>query len=219
MTVLADDPTAAAILAAAPCYPVPPIGRSPAIDAVRASRTGHCLAVGRDGVMLIVRRPWLELAIPVTPAFPAYLPYGSVGERRAELRCGLIPHELFGRILDHFRAALPNEAAAFVLWNENERSFSIHYPHIDDATPSRVTYRSPILAPDQHLICDIHSHAHGAAFFSATDDADDAHSTKIALVLGRLGQPEGPAIASRLCAGGMFLPLPRSPFSGDDDAA
>lgn len=54
---------------------------------------------------------------------------------------------------------------------------------------------------------------------SATDDADDAHSTKIALVLGRLGQPEGPAIASRLCAGGMFLPLPRSPFSGDDDAA
>lgn len=101
MTVLADDPTAAAILAAAPCYPVPPIGRSPAIDAARASRTGHCLAVGRDGVMLIVRRPWLELDIPVTPAFPAYLPYGSVGERRAELRCGLIPHGLFGRILDH----------------------------------------------------------------------------------------------------------------------
>ena len=121
--------------------------------------------------MLIVRRPWLELDIPVTPPFPAYLPYGSVGERRAELRCGLMPRELLGRILDHFRAALPNEAAAFVLWNENERSFSIHYPQIDDATPSRVTYRSPILAPDQHLICDIHSHAHGAAFFSATEMA------------------------------------------------
>ena len=35
--ILADDPTAAAVLAAVPCYPVPLSGRSPAIDALRAS--------------------------------------------------------------------------------------------------------------------------------------------------------------------------------------
>ncbi len=35
MIALAEDPTSAAVLAAAPCYPVPPSGQSPAIDAVR----------------------------------------------------------------------------------------------------------------------------------------------------------------------------------------
>jgi PRTRC genetic system protein A len=217
--VLADDPTSAAILAAAPCYPVPPSGRSPAIDAVRASRTGHCLAVGRDGVILVVRRPWLELDVPVTPPIPAYLPYGSIGERRANLRCGLIPRELLDEILDHFHAALPNEAAAFVIWDEERRAFSLHFPQIDEATPSRLVYRPPALPANEHMVCDLHSHARGPAFFSATDDADDAHTTKIALVIGRLDCSDGPAVASRLCAGGMFLPLPRSPFSGADDAA
>jgi len=218
MSVLAEDPTSAAILAAAPCYPVPPSGRSPAIDAVRASRTGHCLAVGRDGVILIVRRPWLELDVPVTPPISAYLPYGSIGERRADLRCGLIPRALLDRILDHFHQALPNEAAAFVIWDEEDRQFSLHLPRIDEATPSRLIYRTPILPANRHMICDIHSHAHGPAFFSATDDADDAHTTKISLVVGRLGHSDGPAIALRLCAGGMFLPMPRSPFTGEDNA-
>lgn len=218
MSTLAKDPTSAAILAAAPCFPVPPNGRSPAIDAVRASRSGHCLAVGRDGVILIVRRPWLELDVPVTPPIRAYLPYGSIGGRRADLRCGLIPRELLDRILSHFHQALPNEAAAFVIWDEQDRQFSLHLPQIDEATPSRLIYRTPVLPANRHLVCDIHSHAHGPAFFSATDDADDAHTTKISLVVGRLGHSDGPVIASRLCAGGMFLPLPRSPFSGDDDA-
>ncbi len=61
MTLLADDPTAAAVLSAVPCYPVPPRGRSPALDALRAARAGHGLAIGNDGVMLILRRAWLAL--------------------------------------------------------------------------------------------------------------------------------------------------------------
>lgn len=83
------------------------------------------------------------------------------------------------------------------------------------ATPSRLVYRTPLLAGNRHIVCDIHSHGHGRAFFSATDDADDAHATKITLVIGRLGGPDSPEFASRLCAGGMLLPLPRSPFEGD----
>lgn len=217
MIALAEDPTSDAILAAAPCYPVPPDGRSPAIEAVREARAGQCLAVGRDGVCLILRRAWLALDVPVTPPISAYLPYGSIGAGRADLRCGLIPGELLGQILEHFRAALPNEAAAFIVWDEQVRRFSIDFPQIDRATPSHLTYRPPVLPSHRHIVCDIHSHGHGSAFFSAIDDADDAHATKIALVIGRLGHADGPAIASRLCAGGMFLPLPRSPFSGDDN--
>ncbi|WP_030541230.1 PRTRC system protein A [Sphingobium sp. DC-2] len=215
MTVLADDPTAAALLAAFPCFPAPPTGRSPGLDAVRASRVGHCLAVGRDGVFLIVRRPWLELEVPVTSPIAAYLPYGAVGAPRADLRCGLIPRTLLDEVITQFRAALPNEAAAFIVWDEVDRAFSLHMPEIDEATPSRLIYRTPILPSHRHIVCDIHSHGHGRAFFSATDDADDVHATKIALVLGRVAHPDGPDLASRLCAGGMFLPLPRSPFDGD----
>jgi hypothetical protein len=45
------------------------------------------------------------------------------------------------------------------------------------------------------------------------------HATKISLVFGQLDQPDGPMMASRLCVDGMFLPMPRSPFSGDYYAA
>jgi PRTRC genetic system protein A len=219
MTLLAIDPTAAAVLDTAPCFPVPPSGRSPVIDALRAARAGHGLAVGRDGVMLILRRPWLAVDVPVTPPIKAYLPYGSIGEPCAVLRCGLIPGDRLAGILDHLREALPNEAAAFVIWNEATGAFTVELPVIEAATPSRLVYRTPTLAPRCHLVCDIHSHGTAAAFFSATDDADDAHSTKVALVFGNLDAPDGPTMASRLCAGGMFLPMPRSPFAGDHRAA
>ncbi|MBW6524440.1 PRTRC system protein A [Sphingomonas sp. RHCKR47] len=216
---LADDPTAAAVLAAAPCYPVPPSGRSPAIDALRDARAGQGLAIGCDGVMLILRRPWLAVDVPVTPPIKAYLPYGSVGEPRAVLRCGLIPGDMLAGILDHLCAALPNEAAAFVIWNEATGTFAVEFPAIDAATPSRLVYRTPTAAAGQHLVCDIHSHGAAPAFFSTTDDADDVHTTKVALVFGNLDNPDGPTVASRLCAGGMFLPMPRSPFAGDHHAA
>lgn len=219
MTVLADDPTAAAVLAAVPCFPVPPSGRSPAIDELRNARAGHGLAVGRDGVLLILRRAWLELDVPVAPPFVAHIPYGCIGAPKLDLRCGLIPHEHLGRIIDHFRAALPNEAAAFVIWDARSRTFSIDFPVIDEATPSRLVYCTPVLGPDCHLVCDIHSHGRGPAFFSATDDVDDAHATRISIVVGRLDHPDGPVMEARLCAGGMFLPLPRSPFAGGPHAA
>lgn len=217
MIQLATDPTAAAVLAQVPCYPVPPTGGSLAIEALRAARAGHGLAIGSDGVMLILRRPWLELDAPLAP-MPAYLPFGSIGEPKADLRCGLVPRWALDLVLDHLRAALPNEAAAFVMWDEESRTFAVHFPEIDHATPSRVVYRTPNQPAGWHLVCDVHSHGTGPAFFSATDNADDAHATKISLVFGNLDRAE-PSIASRLCAGGMFLPMPRSPFAGDRNAA
>ncbi|MDE8652154.1 PRTRC system protein A [Novosphingobium album (ex Liu et al. 2023)] len=219
MSLLAGDPTAAAILAAMPCYPVPPAGQSPAIGVLREAGTGQGLAVGHDGVMLILRRPWLALDFPIAPPLPAYVPYGSIGGAGADLRCGPIPRDHLARIIEHFRAALPNEAAAFVLWHEASRTFAVEFPAIEEATPSRLVYRSPVLLPGWHMVCDLHSHGTGPAFFSATDDADDAHATKIALVIGRLDRSEPPMIAARLCAGGLYVPLPRSPFTGDADAA
>jgi len=218
MTMLAYDATAAAVLDAMPCYPVPPFGRSPAIEALRASRVGHGLAIGHDGVKLILRRPWLALDVPVAASIAAYVPYGSIGAPRADLRCGLVPRAFYDEVLGHLRSKIPDEAAAFILWNEATREFAVEFPAIDEATPTRLVYRMPRLPPDWHMVCDIHSHARGRAFFSATDDTDDAHATKIAIVFGRLDHPDGPTMAARLCAGGMFLPLPRCPFAGAPDA-
>jgi PRTRC genetic system protein A len=215
MSHLTDDPTAAAILGAVPCFPVPPIGDSPAIDALRAAKAGHGFIIGRDGVMLILRRPWLELDVPVSSPIAAHLPYGSVGPSKANLRCGRIPGGLLRRVLEHFEEALPNEAAAFVIWDEATGAFALDFPTIDEATPSRLVYRTPTLPAGSHVICDIHSHGRSAAFFSSTDNADDAHATKISMVFGRIDDPGGAVRASRLCAGGMFLPLVFSPFSGD----
>ncbi|WIW89278.1 PRTRC system protein A [Sphingobium sp. V4] len=218
MSHLTDDPTAAAILGAVPCYPVPPIGNSPAIDALRAAKAGHGFIIGQDGVMLILRRSWLELDVSVSSPIAAHLPYGSVGPEKANLRCGLIPGGLLRRVLEHFEEALPNEAAAFVIWDEATGAFELDFPTIDEATPSRLVYRTPALAAGSHVICDIHSHGRSGAFFSPTDNADDAHATKISMVFGRIDDPGGAVRASRLCAGGMFLPMPRSPFSGDQYA-
>lgn len=217
MTMLAEDPTAAAVLDAMPCYPMPPQGRSPAIETLRAAKVGRGLVLGADGLMLVIRRPWLELDVPVTPPPTAYLPFGTIGDPRADLRCGLIPADKLMRILEHFRAVLPNEAAAFVLWNERTRDFEVIAPVIEEASPSRLVYRPPALPADWHLVCDVHSHGSGPAFFSATDDTDDAHATKIALVFGRLTRPGAPEIVSRICADGLFLPLPRNPFGGGFD--
>jgi PRTRC genetic system protein A len=122
-------------------------------------------------------------------------------------------------VLHHLREALPNEAAAFVIWNETARAFAVELPIIDEATPSRLVYRTPVLPVGWHVVCDVHSHGTGPAFFSGTDDTDDTHATKISIVFGQLDNPDGPSMASRLCAAGMFLPLPRSPFEGGEHAA
>lgn len=217
--ILADDPTAAAVLDAVPCYPVPPSGSSPAIEALSASRAGHGFIVGSDGMMLILRRPWLKLNWRVTEGPECHAPYGEVGEDTIILRCGLVPAHLVDEVLAHFHQALPNEAAAFIIWNERTGEFSIDFPEIYEATPARLVYRTPQPGPDCHVLVDIHSHGVMAAFFSATDNADDANATKIAVVVGHLLEPNGQSMATRLCAGGMFLPLPRPPFEGTAHAA
>ena len=147
MTPLADDPTAAAVLAAVPCHPVPPSGRSAAIDALRATRNGHGFVIGCDGLMLILRRPWLALDVAVTPSPTAYLPYGEAGKNRADLLCGLIPDQLRAAILDHLRAARPHEAAAFVIWDEAARTCAVDFPTIDEAPSSSATSTPPTGRP------------------------------------------------------------------------
>lgn len=209
---ISEDPLDLAVLSAVPLIPVPPSGRSPAIDALRSAREGHGLIIGRDGPMLIMRRAWLELDMTLSEDFGIHLPYGSIGHDRLSLRCGYIPGVFLQEIVRLFRAALPNETAIFVIWNEETGTFSLREPEILEASPASLSYRPPVLAPNEHLIVDAHSHGRMKAFFSGTDDKDDQHTTKIAMVIGELGDMAVPSIRFRLCACGHFLPLAYSPF-------
>lgn len=208
---LTANATDAAVLDAVPCYPVPPSGLSPAIDGLRAERESRGILVGRDGMMLVLRRAWLELDQHISPPPPGYLPYGLAGPDRCKLRCGLVPAQIFEAIDRHFASTAPCEAAAFVTWNETTKAFSLVLPEVLDATTSRLVYRPPVLAPGEHLVIDAHSHGSGSAYFSSTDDADDQHATKIAIVIGGYGTAEK-TIAMRLCASGAYIPLPAIPF-------
>ena len=63
-----------------------------------------------------------------------------------------------------------------------------------------------LLAEREHLAIDLHSHGLAPAYFSATDDQDDAGAVKISGVFGNLDQPV-PTVALRLCLLGLFIPL------------
>ena len=78
-----------------------------------------------------------------------------------------------------------------------------------------VSVNLPTLEEDEHMVMDLHSHGLTEAFFSRTDNKDDRGATKIAGVIGNLDKPEATA-SFRLCANGMFVPLPFDSSQGQE---
>jgi PRTRC genetic system protein A len=213
MHALADDPTDLALMQAVPLLPVPQSGRSPAIAELLARPSGHGFLAGHDGVFLHVARPWLSARVPVSGPLPTGPIYGAAGPARLDLLCGLIPGTLVDAAADLFRSALPNEAGGFIVWNDESREFALQIADVLEASPSRLSYKPPLLAPGWHIVADIHSHGAMRAFWSATDDADDIHHTRISMVVGKLDahDPSAGELIARLAANGVFAPMPRPP--------
>ena len=110
-------------------------------------------------------------------------------------------------LLDRFEAeaaaALPNEHAAWAVWNEQDKRL-VYTPVITlEASAGRIQSARPRLAAHEHLAIDMHSHGAGTACFSATDDEDDAGEVKLAIVVGQLDVVRR-NYAIRLCAMGLF---------------
>jgi len=74
------------------------------------------------------------------------------------------------------------------------------------ASPDTLEVARPSLEEHEHLAVDLHSHGHGKAFFSPTDNKDDRFEVKLAIVFGNLDD-ETPSIKCRLCTGGGFVNL------------
>lgn len=167
---------------------------------------GHRFLVGRDGLYLEALRAWAHITLPIGPS-SIRLPFGNVLQPTLKLLCGSIPREMLAQFEDMARAALPNEVAAWVIWDEHSRTFSLQ--RLNELTVDRahVHYERPLLRSHQHLVLDVHSHGTFAPGWSTTDDTDDLATADVKLcgVVGHVDRK--PAWRFRLVAIGASVDL------------
>lgn len=174
------------------------------------ARPGERLLIAANGVFLEIARPWLRV-VRLLGAFQhrSPIPYGEVVEA-TELHCGRVPAELIGEFAAMARAAHPKETGAWIVWNAASAAFRLIPVGILEHSGGHLKYERPVLADDDVLVVDCHSHGSHPAFFSATDDEDDRHDTKFAFVIGNCAAYT-PSMVLRLCAKGIFETVERVP--------
>lgn len=181
---------------------------------------GHRFLATAEGLFVEVRRPWLHVIQPVAPLNGQTVrpPYGTVQPKvkLAFERLGAI-FPMVRTFIEAARETAPNEHAAWVIWDSRTGDLQYRELSITNASPGAISYDRPVLEAHESLVVDLHSHGTTAAFFSSTDNQDDAGEVKIACVVGDLVDGKTPSIQFRLCALGMFLPLnvPASAVVGD----
>jgi PRTRC genetic system protein A len=171
---------------------------------------GHRFLAAADGIFVEVRRPWLHVIqlLSKLPDAGPKPPYGLIMPK-IELTFGRlgVAIPLIQAFAEEARDAAPNEHAGWIVWNADAKALEYKALKITNATPGSITYDRPELAEHESLALDLHSHGAGPAFFSGTDDADDAGEVKISGVLGGFGDGVTPSVAFRLCVLGLTIPL------------
>lgn len=181
-------------------FPSVMVPRNEAVEPMISN--GERLLIAANGIWLEVQRPWIRVVrriarYDVTTA----IPYGDVAES-TELLCGAIPAEHVAAFYRMSHAALPNEAGAWIVWNRHTGQFrTVSLPSLSHG-PGHLRYERPLLDDGESVVVDCHSHGSGGAFFSRTDNEDDRHDVKLALVLGNCDR--SPSMAFRLCVKGIF---------------
>lgn len=170
-------------------------------------KPGHRYLLARDGLWLEVYRPWIHGRVPLaTCEFSGEhrLPFGEL-EQSIEYRFGAEDLQRLQALFAYDACkTLPNEAAAWGVYDEKSGRLEYRALLADAASATGITFQRPRLADHEHLAVDIHSHGAGPAGFSTTDDRDDLGEVKISLVAGGLGgQVEW---ESRLCLLGVYVP-------------
>jgi PRTRC genetic system protein A len=154
-------------------------------------------------VFIEIRRPWFSLVRQIA-AFNVRtaIPYGRVTPS-TRLLCETIPADLVGAFAEMARKAHPRETGAWIVWSPSTQAFRLAPVGIVTHTAGALKYQPPALAGDEVLVMDCHSHGGHPAYFSSTDNDDDRHDVKMALVIGNCDRPT-PSIVVRLCAKGIF---------------
>lgn len=196
----------AALFDSAPTLAVPKHAQFEALQEV-----GHRFLAAADGIFVEIRRPWLHLIRQVSKFAPdgPRPPYGTV-EGKCEMAFGRLPAALplIAGFAIEARDNLPNEHAAWIVWNDQSQLLEYMALQPSEVSPGHIKYERPKLAAHLSLVVDIHSHGTAPAYFSETDDQDDLGEVKLACVVGNLGE-EGntPSIEMRLCALGLNIPI------------
>ena len=163
---------------------------------------GDRFLVTSHGLRMQIKRSWIEAVIPMqTGRLIRPIPYGPGPDAGVTLLCGKAPTMLLERFTHEARACLPNEHAAWFVWNEQKRTWRYQPVKVLEHSPSRITYERPTLAPEEHLVVDVHSHGLSEAFLSSVDEADDRGTLQVSLVVGSLGDSEPTYKAVVRCLG------------------
>lgn len=172
---------------------------------------GHRFVVASDGLWMEVKRAWLTLCVPLAQQYVVPMPYGSL-EQKIEFSFGALPVAFLKQFIEEAKRHLPNECAAWFIWNEDTGDMRFEMLTADNANSGSITYRCPALEEGEHFVADIHSHGAMRAFFSFQDNDDDRTETKVTVVVGNV-DTDMPSMITRLCANGYFVDLPSYDFS------
>lgn len=167
--------------------------------------SGQRVIVASNGVFLEVKRDWLDCIEHIGGTAAALpLPYGKITPS-LRFTFGTIPIPLLDAFIAAGRAELPNEVAGGLIYSTQRKALRLVIYEAVCSTAHGIEYRMPLLAGDESIAVDLHTHGVLPAFWSATDDRDD-RSVKVAGVFGNLDREE-PSAAFRLVLNGMYRPL------------
>lgn len=165
---------------------------------------GNRILAAKSGFWVEARRPGIYIRQPIALQKAVALPYGDV---TAALETQF--SHLGQMVQDFLQAAvkaLPNEVAMALIWDDERKQLRTHALQPISSSSGHIHYERPVLESGQHVVMDIHSHGRSPAFFSRTDNKDDAGDIKIAVVVGNVDQPT-PTVKARLCTLGLYQPL------------
>lgn len=166
-----------------------------------STKMGERVIIAQNGVFLEIKRVWGRFIRPIAPAITMHLPYGNCGAA-TEWNIAPLPVPLLHEFNKHAAAQCKTEVGASIIWNEVS-GYRLAPVQVLESTASHLHFIRAALAPNEHLVVDCHSHARGRAFFSSTDNDDDAFDVKVSYVVGNCDRDEK-STAMRLCLKGIF---------------
>lgn len=179
--------------------PVTPVPRFTPFQPL--AEPGERILIAANGTFVEIKRAWGSFVRKVGD-MAVNVPFGQMQESTT-LHTSKLPMALLDRFVEMAKCEPNVEIGASIVWDEATEEFSLLRSASIEAGPGHLVYQLPPLDPKQHIVIDCHSHAGYKAFFSATDDKDDAHAVRFSFVVGNCDRADH-TTRMRLCVKGLF---------------
>ncbi len=195
------DPRDRALFCATPMLMAPRFGVLPELCVGE-----HRFVAAANGIFVQARSKALAVTLKVARA--PRLPYGELRES-VELAGGRIPVSLWEAMRTKAVARAPKEWAGVVVYEGD--AYRLIEPEVESVSGAHIRYRTEEY-DDEAVALDVHSHGHGNAFFSDTDDESDRGGFYIACVLGNCRSVTGVSVKTRIALRGIFYNVEWTPW-------